>query len=126
MYPPIFETCSSNSQVTDVFGSSPCRIYPFGEAPQDATLPYAVWQTIGGVPENALNTAPDIDSFTIQVDVVAETGEAARNGAEEIRDAIESSCHVVNWLGEGRDLDTRKFVVGFIADWFVDRFEISV
>lgn len=126
MYPPLFEICSANSRVTEVFGTSPCRIYPFNEAPQGADAPYATWQVIGGSPENCLDRVPDVDQFAVSVDVYASTGEAARNGAEEIRDAIESDCHIGTWLGEGRDEKTRLYVVSFLADWIVDRFVISV
>lgn len=126
MYPPVFTTCTANGSVTALLGSSPCRIYPFGEAPQNVTLPYAVWQLVSGVPENYLSGRPDMDSFTVQIDVYADTASDAREVAEAIRDAIEAACHVVGWYGEGRDRDTDHYRISFGSDWFVEREPTSI
>lgn len=121
MYPPVFATCSADGGVTATFGSSPCRVYPFGEAPQNVTKPYCVWQVISGLPENYLAGTPDMDSYSIQFDVYSDTATGSREGAEAIRDAIETDCHITGWQGESRDPDTNNYRFTFGADWFVTR-----
>lgn len=121
MFPPIFAIAAADGGVTALFGSSPTRIYPFGEAPQGVTLPYAVWQTISGLPENCLNGVPGMDVWSLQVDVYASTATSARSSAEAIRDAIETSAHIVGWRGESRDPNTNHYRYSFDVDWHVDR-----
>ena len=121
MYPPIFQICAANSAVTALIGSSPVRLFPFGEAPQGVTKPYVAWQIVGGSPENFLNQAPDADTFSIQIDVYGDTEASARSVATAIRNAIQNRSHIVSWIGDGRDPDTKNYRIGFIADWIVRR-----
>lgn len=121
MYPPIFVTVKDDATVQASFGSSPCRVYPFGKVEENTTLPYAAWRTISGLPENYLGTLPDIDSWSIQIDVYASTATAARDGAEALRDAIEGSAHIVAWRGESQDPQTKNYRYSFDVDWFVNR-----
>lgn len=104
-----------------MLGSSPTRLYPFGEAPQGVTKPYAVWQTVTGSPENYLGQVPDLDSWSIQVDVYADTATASRGAAEALRDAIEPVAHITFWNGEGRDPKTNNYRYTFTVDWFKSR-----
>jgi hypothetical protein len=120
MYPPVFQTCNV-ADVRAVLGTSPLRIYEFGMAPQNVTVPNAVWQIVTGYPENYLDCVPDIDSMTVQIDVYAMTSSAARTAAEKLRDAIEPHAHVVSWRGENRETDTKYFRYSFDVDWWVKR-----
>ncbi|EPN30837.1 hypothetical protein A245_45243, partial [Pseudomonas syringae pv. actinidiae ICMP 19096] len=52
MAAPIFAVCAADPAVQALLGTSPTRLYPFGEAPEGVAKPYAVWQVIGGNPEN--------------------------------------------------------------------------
>lgn len=121
MYPPIYATCLADSGVTNIFGTSPLRIYPFGFAGAGVIKPYAVWQVVGGSPLNCMSGTPDMDQYTLQIDVYALEAGQAREGAEAIRDAIEAECHIVSWRGESRDFETQNYRFSFDADWFVDR-----
>jgi hypothetical protein len=125
MYPPIFNAVNVSAvRALLKTGSAPLRFYLFGMAPQDVAYPYAVWQTVGGSPENYVNQVPDIDSFSTQIDVYATPSQGpsvARSVAEAIRDAIEPSSHVTSWRGERVDPDTKNWRVSFDADWFVPR-----
>lgn len=121
MFPNIFSVVSADAGVTAALGSSPCRFYPAGEAPARETRPYATWQTISGTPENLIGCAPDIDRYSVQVDVYAETLTAARSAAEAVRDAIETRCHIISWRGENRDFKTRLYRFSFDCDWWVER-----
>lgn len=121
MYPPIFAVLNASAAVKALIGSGPVRAYPFGDAPQDVALPYVVWQTVSGSPENYINQVPDIDLFSLQVDVYAASSASARSVAAAVRDAVEPSAHIVAWRGEGRDPDTKHYRYSFDVDWFVHR-----
>lgn len=121
MFPPIFATCFASAAVKAVLGSAPCRIYPFGEAPQGVAMPYAVWQSIGGAPENYINQVPDVDAFDIQVDVYAATGDSARAVAKALRDAIEPVAHITRWGGDPTVSETKTKRYSFDVSWWVQR-----
>lgn len=117
MYPPIFATCKAVAGVTSLLGTNPTRFYLFGKAPANPTLPYAVFRTVTGDPENLLGDVPDIDNYTVQVDVFASTADSARNVAEAMRDAIEPVAYISRWGEETQDPDTNNFRYQFDVDW---------
>jgi len=121
MTPPVFATAFASAAVKAALGTSPCRVFPFGEAPQGVMLPYAVWQVVGGGPENYLGQVPDLDEFTTQVDVYAATATAARTAAKALRDAFEPVAHVTRWGGESRDGETGHYRYSFDVEWMVGR-----
>ncbi|EMR47043.1 DUF3168 domain-containing protein [Pseudomonas putida] len=122
MSAPIFEICSKNAAVGALIGSGvETRLYSFGEAPEGVAKPYAVWQVISGSPENYLAGRPDIDGFTLQVDVYATTGTSARRVRAAIRDAIELDAYLTRYGVEGRDPVTKNYRAGFDVDWKVPR-----
>ena len=61
MMPPIFPVVAASAAAQAALGAAPVRFFPFGAAPQDVALPYAVWQTVDGAPENYLGNLPDAD-----------------------------------------------------------------
>jgi hypothetical protein len=119
--PPVFSTCFASATLKSLLGSSPMRLYIFGEAEQNTQRPYAVWQLIGGSPDNYLGRAPDVDRFSVQFDVYAETAASARDVAAAIRSTIETTANVVNYSLEARDPETRLYRYSFGADWIVRR-----
>jgi len=121
MFPPIFQVAAADPGVTALLGPGPVRLYPFGEAPQGVTLPYAVWQLVSGSPENYLAGRPDVDSFTLQVDVYASTVASARAVGAALRDAVELHAHITRWGGESRNRETGRYRLNFDCDWFVSR-----
>jgi len=125
MFAPIFQTVAASSAVTALLGTAPVRFWPFGDAPeptqQGYALPYATWQTVSGIPENYINQVPDLDSYTLQVDVYASTGTSARAAAEALRNAIEPHAHIVAWRGESREKDTKLYRYSFDVNWLVQR-----
>lgn len=121
MNPPVFQVCAADAGVQAALGASPTRVYPFGMVDEPPVLPYCVWQLVAGFPENYITNAPDIDSFTVQMDVYADNVLTAREAAEALRDAIEPHAHVVAWRGESRDAETKHYRYSFDVDWFVHR-----
>lgn len=120
---PIFQVCAADSSVTALFGVSPTRVYPFGEAQERPQLvtPYATWQVVGGSPGNYLRCPPDADSYTLQVDVFAPTISLVRQSAKALVGVIQTHAYVVNWRGELRDVETRNYRLSFDVDWIVYR-----
>lgn len=126
--PPIFARADADSAVRALLkapGKS-LRFYLFGEADQNTVKPYAVWQTIGGSPENYINQVPDSDDWSTQVDVYADgpnnTGSvAARNIAFALMAAFEPAAYVVAYNGEYREAETRLYRFSFTVDWITHR-----
>lgn len=121
MYPPIFQLITASTDAKKALGTSPTRLYPFGTAPENVTLPYAVWQTISGYPENYLGKTPDVDRWMIQVDVYAATATSARSTSKVLRDAIEPHAHITAWRGESRDPETGHYRYSFDVDFLTPR-----
>ena len=118
---PIFAVCAADTGVRALLGVIPHRLYPFGEAPEGVAKPYAVWQLVTGSPENYLAGRPDIDGFTLQVDVYAVTASSARAVTDAITHAIELKANVVRWGGESKDAETTLYRSSFDIDWLVPR-----
>lgn len=122
MTPPIVQACLNSPTVTALLGvGTGMRLYSFGEAEQGVAKPYAVWQIVNGTPENYLAGRPDLDGFTLQVDVYATTGDSARKVRDAIRDAVELEAYVTRWGVEGRDPETKNYRASFDVDWKVHR-----
>ncbi|MCG3743085.1 DUF3168 domain-containing protein [Vibrio cincinnatiensis] len=118
---PIHLICSQDPLVTSLLGSSPVRLYMFGLAPQTPVKPYAVWQVITGQPENYMDDRPDIDDYTLQIDVYGDSVSSVREVVGAIRHAIEPYCMLTSYRGERRDSETMNYRSGFDVDWLVDR-----
>jgi hypothetical protein len=122
MTAPIFQVCSQAAGVTALLGAGAAlRLYSFGEAPEGVAKPYAVWQLVNGSPENYLAGRPDVDGFSLQIDVYGTTGTSARKVRDAIRDAIELRANVTRWGGETRDPTTKNYRTSFDVDWIVRR-----
>ena len=121
MMPPIFHPVAASAAARAALGTAPVRFFPFGGAPQDVALPYAVWQTVGGAPENYLGNPPDADVCTVQVDVYAAEPDSAAAAILALRDAIEPHAHITLWLGGKRDDATGRWRSTFRLDWIVQR-----
>ncbi|MAG66609.1 MAG: hypothetical protein CMK74_12180 [Pseudomonadales bacterium] len=120
MIAPIYPVCAASAAVQAVLGSPP-SLWPFGEVPEGTTYPYAVWQSIGGGPENYINQTPDMDSYSLQVDVYGNTSESVTDVAHALRDAIEPHAHITSWLGQSKDPETKRYRYTFSVDWFARR-----
>lgn len=121
MNTPIFSVCAASAAVKSLLGTNPVRFYQFGLAPQGVALPYAVFRTIYGAPENYLDGVPDVDSWGLQIDVYASSSSSAQNVASALRDAIEQKAYVTAWRGDSRDPDTKNYVYSFDVDWILNR-----
>lgn len=121
MIPPIFPILSASAPVVALLGSSPLRVYPFGEASQTVLKPYAVWQNISGSPENYLGDLPDADSYTVQIDVYSDDLSGVINSARAIRNALEPVAYVTSLGNTSRDTETRDYHYSLSVDFIVNR-----
>lgn len=99
MYPKIYQKVSSAFP----------DFYPFGDAPTSAPLPYATHQLVGGSSENYLKCTPDMDEFSVQIDVWAKTAYGAQDAARTIRNALEPEYHLSYMGGSIRDAETKLY-----------------
>lgn len=121
MTPPIFAIIKASGTVTALIGSNPVRFYMAGEATQDTPVPYCVWQNIFGTPENFLGQLPDVDSWTTQIDVYADTATTVRAVAQAVRNALEPVAYVTSWNGESKDPATKRYRYSFDVAWITPR-----
>lgn len=121
MIAPIFTICSASIEVTNLLGTDPVRLYPFGEAPQNVATPYAVWQNIGGSPENYLGQLPDADSYSVQLDVYGVQAEDVLAVAQALVNALEPVGYVTGWGNTSRDIETDLYRYNFTVDLIVNR-----
>lgn len=121
MIPPIFPLCIASTPVRLVFGEAPTRVYPFGLIENPPALPYAVWQTVSGSPENYLAQRPDVDALTTQVDVYAKDEASLVDGATALRDAFEPRGYITRWGSQMLDPETKLLRLSFDVDWLVPR-----
>lgn len=121
MFPPIFELAAADSAVTTLLGTDPVRLWPFAEARQDETRPYAIWQVTYGAPDNLLGEVPKMDRHGVQVDCYALTASETRAIAEALRDALETSAYIVSWNGEFKDVATGLFRYSFTVEFMTAR-----
>ncbi|MCC3720526.1 DUF3168 domain-containing protein [Rouxiella badensis] len=120
MIPPLYSVCATSQAVMEVLGDD-VRLYPFGESADDVIYPYAVWQNIGGAAAMFLGNRPDVDSFSIQIDVYADTPVQVLAVTKALRDAIEPHAYVTRWGNQDRDPDTKRYHYSFDIDWIVKR-----
>ena len=108
MLVPIYSLIKDDSGVQGVFGDPP-RVYPFGQAPQKTPLPYAVWQTVTGNPQNYLRSRSDMDMTVVQLDVYAKTADGAIESAGLLRNLLEDSCYVTSYRDMPPDPETKNY-----------------
>jgi len=118
---PFYTVCKADPTVQSLLGGTSPRIYPFGQAPQNVTKPYVVYQWIGGAPFNMLNCRPDADQASLQVDVYGLTTQSTTAVAKAIRYAIELDSYITSYRGDTREEDTLLYRTSFDMDWIVNR-----
>ncbi|CAM6359538.1 tail completion protein gp17 [Escherichia coli] len=78
MINPLFTVCAASPALTALIGSDPVRLYAFGSQDDEVIYPYVTWQNTGGEPALYLGSRPDIDRWTVQIDVWASTADAEK------------------------------------------------
>lgn len=120
MLPLVFPLLAGSAAVTALIGSSPARVYRHGSAPQDVVRPYVTWSVPGGSASNAFDGA-DADFFRVQVDCWSDDDTEIEVLAKAVRAALEPHAHLVAYLADDRDFDTRRFRISFAFDFIKPR-----
>jgi len=123
MYAPIYAVALRSADLVALLGDGDggLNLWPFGEAPKDAPLPYVTWQNVGGMPNNNLSDRPDADHFSLQMNVWAENSRQMWAVTNALRDAIELDCYITRWGNTVIDAETKAFGYDFDADWITYR-----
>ena len=120
MIAPIYPTCAADAGVRAIFGDPP-RVEAFGLVEQVPARPYAVWQNVSGRAEQFLGDRPDVDYFTLQVDVYADDPVSMIAAAKTLRDALEPCGYITRWGDQTLDEDRKYYRYSFDIDWIVRR-----
>lgn len=116
---PIFSVLQQSAEVVSVLGS---RIYE-DIAPSKTPYPFAVWSSVGGVPDNQLADQPQIDHISFQIVVYDEQATRASNIRKLIARILGEHCYVTGTHPNHyeRIADTDVFGRGFDGNWWLDR-----
>lgn len=126
MMEPIIAAINAHAPALLQLGNPP-RVYPAGDAPAvnepSYALPYLTWQTVSGLPNWNMDTAPTDDEWIVQVSVYAGVFSDSKNAAIAVRDAVEKypGGYIHAWRGERRDEATRLYGYTFDVAFAVER-----
>lgn len=118
MNPNIFQLLKADSAVTALLGTSPLRVFPFSEAPQNSLKPYVTYGIYNANPENYIDTIPDIDQLSTQIDIWGDTSKSCEQCFNAIRSALEVHGHMTNYSALSRDTETKLFRVTMEFDFW--------
>ena len=126
MLPPVFQWLKASTDVKNIVGTNPPRIWRHGIAPQQPegqpmSDPYITWFVGSLVPENNLSDLPPTDRVTVQVDCWHQTDAGIVLLATAARDAMEAECHMTGVIANLREPETRLFRIGMQFDVWLDR-----
>lgn len=121
MFPPVFQTLKASTDVKNIVGTNPPRIYRHGNAPQDTAKPYCTWFVVTGTPENHLSGLPPVDRVEVQIDAWHQTDAGVELLAKAVRDAVEPYAHMVGIVSDLREIETKLFRVSMTVDWWLSR-----
>lgn len=115
-YLPIQRTLKANPAVAALLGDD-LRVYE-DVAPENAIVPYVVWQELSGQSHNHLDNEPAyFDDVMFQIMVYDTNARRAYGVRNTVRKALELSCFVLNPRISGIDPVTKLYVRGFDANW---------
>ncbi|MHC3050942.1 tail completion protein gp17 [Acinetobacter nosocomialis] len=116
---PIYRTLNADSSVKAILGND-LRVYE-DVAPLGTATPYAVWQDIGGPAENNLDCPAEVDHVMYQVMVYDTNQKRAYEARDAIRKSLENRSYILNPRISDYEKETKLYVRGFDANWFLDR-----
>lgn len=126
MLPKIQHLLKAAPAVTTLIGAGtdpvtdPVRVYRHGEAPQGVKAPYVTWSLPGGAPENTFDGA-DADVFRVQVDCWSDGDAEVEQLAKAVRAALEPAAHLVAYIADERNSETKRYRMGFAFDFILSR-----
>lgn len=122
MNPEIFPILKNTPAVMALLGSGGVlRFYPYADAPQNATKPYATYGVYNGNPENYLDRVPDIDNMGTQIEIWADNSTQCEAIFTVLRDTLEPLGHMTNFASTRRDFETQLYNARMEFDFWVKR-----
>lgn len=121
MNPAIFTILSQNLNVQTVLGANPCRVYPFGRAPEKVTKPYVTYGIFNVNPQNYLANRCDSDNVGNQINIWGESVESVNACFEAIRTALEGYGYLTNYTAADKDSETGLYGSRMEYDIWVSR-----
>jgi membrane-associated protease RseP (regulator of RpoE activity) len=117
MLPPVAPLLFASTYVVGQVGD---RVGAHGSIEAPAGRPYITWQVLTGVPENNLSEPPDIDRWSVQVNILHPTDAGVRLLAAAARAALEAGGHVTGVPVDSVDEATGLYWIALQADlWAV-------
>lgn len=123
MIPKAFEAVSQDPGVISTLQAGTgqiIRFFPFGAAPEklvSSGAPYAVYQTISGYPINYLGAGkmrPDVDYFSLQVDVWGADQEEVLAAGVALATAFEKAgWYIDSYRGDSQDPQSKRWRFSF-------------
>ncbi len=119
---PLFATVKDDATVQSLLKTGNIlRVFSFGNAPQNVELPYVVWQTISGTPNNYVTCTPVIEEHLIQVDCYAATQSEVQQVQAAMESAIEKEAKIMSYRGESIEPETKLWRSSFDISWYIKR-----
>lgn len=126
MLPALFPMLKAAPSVTALIGAGtdpitdPMRFYRHGRAPQGVRPPYVTWSVPGGDTQITFEGS-DADTFRVQVDCWSDGDTEVETLAEAVRAALEPHAHLVAYLADEQDAETKRFRISFSFDFIKPR-----
>lgn len=117
MLPLIFPLLAAAPAVTALIAG---RVYRHGTAEEGVIRPYVTWSVPGGAPENTFQGA-DADVFRVRVDCWSDDDTQIETLATAVRTALEPAAHLVGYVADERDPETKRFRISFDFDFIKPR-----
>lgn len=121
MFPPVFQWLKASTDVKNIVGTNPPRIWRHGSAPQTtdgkpASSPYITWLIAAAEPANNLSDPVPVDRYSAQVDCWHQTDAGIETLATAVRDALEPHCVMTGVIANLREPETRLYRIGLSFD----------
>lgn len=111
----------ASTDVKNIVGTNPPRIYRHQSAPQDTSKPYITWFAVTVEPINNLSDPPPADRVPVQVDCWHQTDSGVETLALAVRDALEQHGHMTALVADLRETETKLFRMGLQFDLWTSR-----
>lgn len=118
MMSPVFNILNNSAPVKALLGTSPLRVFPWGQAPPNSVKPYATYGVFNGNPENYLDCPADIDRLGTQIDIWASSGRSCEDCFNAIRTALEGIGHLIGFQSALRDSETQLYTARMEFDFW--------
>ena len=105
MMVPLIQAVMQGSAGVRAQLGNPIRFF-YGTAPLDTTMPYGVWDIVGGSPLEQLSERPPADGWRVRITIWGQSLSQANAAAVTVRDEIELRGSIESYNPNPDDDDT--------------------